>query len=214
MNNNELSLVLPEVNTGGNLSTMQLPDIDSYNYWNFYNNRILTIDGEITDWDYNIVKNIIGINIADRNIPIEERKPIIILINSNGGLLDITNSIIDTVAMSNTPVWTVNMGSALSGGCLVFLSGEKRFTTVNSWLMAHEGSGGIQGSYSESKEQSKVWDIQVKNMGAYIMNRTGLDKKIWQRYKNKDWYLNCDQQIEYGFATDKLENINQLWERE
>lgn len=213
MNNNEMSLILPDVNTNGSLPTMQLPDVDSYNYWNFYNHRILTIDGDITEWDYNIVKSIITINIIDKDIPVEERTPIIILINSNGGYLDVTNSIIDAIAMSNTPVWTVNMGSALSGGCIVFLAGEKRFTTANSWLMAHKGSGEIQGNYSETKEQSKVWDAQIKNMGDFILSRTGLDKKIWQRNKNKDWYLNCNQQIEYGFATDKLENINQLWER-
>lgn len=210
MSKNEIELLLPGVETSGSLPTMQLPDVDSYNYWNLFNNRILTLDGEITDWDYNIVKNIININLVDKDIPKEERKPIIILINSNGGLLDVTNSIIDIIAISNTPVWTVNMGSALSGGCIIFLAGEKRFTTANSWLMAHEGSGGIQGSYAETKEQSKVWDIQVKNMGEYIMERTGLDKKVWQRNKNKDWYLNCNQQIEYGFATDKLEDINQL----
>lgn len=205
-----LDLVVPAIETNGNVATMQLPDIDQYNYWTFFNNRILTLDGEITDWDYSIVKSIIQINMADSDIDIDKRKPIILLINSNGGLLDITNSILDTIEISKTPVWTVNMGNALSGGCMIFLAGERRFTTSNSWAMAHAGSGGIQGNYSETKEAQKVWDAQVKRMGEYIMGRTGMDTKTYNKYKNKDWYLNADQQLDFGFATERLESIDQI----
>ena len=205
-----LDLVIPTVETKGDVSTMQLPDIDQYNYWNLLNNRIIALDGEITDWDYCIVKTIIQINIADKDVEVDKRKPIIILINSNGGLLDVTNSIIDTINMSKTPVWTVNMGNALSGGCMIFLAGEKRFVTYNSWAMAHAGSGGVQGNFSETQEQTKVWTAQVKRMGEYIMSRTGIDNKTYNKYKNKDWYLNADQQMDFGFGTDRLESIDQI----
>lgn len=211
---NGLEIQLPNVNTGGDLSSMQLPEIGDYNFWKLYNNRMIALDEDITEWDYHIVKDIININLADFGIPREERKPIIILVNSFGGLLDVTNSIIDMIAASTTPVWTVNMGSALSGGCIVFLAGEKRFTTSNSWAMAHAGSGGLSGNYSETKEAAKVWDMQVKRMGEFIMERTGIDTKTYNKYKNKDWYLTADQQIEFGFATDKLESIDQLFRAE
>ena len=58
-----LELILPDVETSGSLNTMQLPDIGDYNFWNMYNNRILSIDGEITDWDAHIIKDIISIRI-------------------------------------------------------------------------------------------------------------------------------------------------------
>ena len=205
-----LDLVIPTVESSGNAATMQLPDIDLYNYWNLYNNRILTVDGEITDWDYSVVKSILQINMADRKIDVKDRKPIILLVNSPGGLLDVTNSIIDAVSISTTPVWTVNMGSALSGGCLVYLAGERRFATTNSWAMTHSGSGSTSGTYDESVEQKKVWDEQVKNMGAYIVGRTGIDEKLWNKNKKKDWWLDCEKQLELGFATDKLESLDQI----
>ena len=205
-----IDLILPDVDTGGNLSSMQLPEIDDYNFWKFYNNRILTIDGEVTEWDYHIVKDIININLTDIGKKREERQPIIILINSNGGLLNIMNSILDTVRCSTTPVWTVNMGDALSAACLIFLSGEKRFTVKHSWTMTHPGSGGTQGNYNESVEQQKVWSEEVKNMGLYIMERTGIEEKVWKKYKNKDWWLNAEQQIQFGFATDMLNSIDDL----
>lgn len=206
-----LELLLPTVATGGNLATMQLPNVGDYNYWNLFNNRILCVDGEIEDWDYNIVKSIIQFNFEDMGKSKEERKPIILLIDSCGGLLSIMFSIIDTIKISETPVWTVNMGEALSAGSLIFLAGEKRFTTQNSWCMTHPGSGGISGNFNETQEQQKVWKEQVEKMGAYIMERTGMEEKTWKKYKNKDWWLNSDQQIEYGFATDKLNSIADLW---
>lgn len=202
---NDLEILLPEVDLNTSLPTMQLPDVGDYNFWKMYTNRILSIDGEITDWDYNIVKSIIGFNLNPK-----DKSPIIILINSNGGLLDVTNSIIDAINISSIPVWTVNMGQALSGGCMIFLAGEKRFTLPNSWCMTHMGSGGTSGNYDQSKEQQKVWDEQVKKMGEFIMSRTGLDEKTWRKYKNKDWWVNYEQQLEYGFATDALEDIDQI----
>lgn len=207
----DLQILLPEVNTNGSLPSMQLPEIGDYNFWDLYTNRILSIDGEITDWDYHIVKDIISINMKDKEVCVEERKPIIMLVNSNGGLLDITNSILDIMEISTTPIWTVNMGQALSGGCLIFLAGEKRFTTNKSYCMTHSGSGGTSGTYEQTVEQQKVYNEQIKNMGAYIMERTGIDEKTWKKYKNKDWYLNADQQIEYGFATEKLQSLDQIW---
>lgn len=207
----ELSLVLPDVNATGSLPTMQLPEVGDYNFWDLYTNRILTLDGEITDWDYHIVKDIISINIKDMGVVVEDRKPIVILINSNGGLLDITNSILDTIELSKTPIWTVNMGQALSGGCLIFLAGQKRFTTKSSWCMTHTGGGGTSGTYDQTVEQQKVWNEQIRNMGNYIVSHTGIDEKTWKKYKNKDWYLNANQQMEYGFATEMLESLDQIW---
>ena len=207
----DTEMIIEKIEIGKDVSTMKLPDIDLYTHWNLYSKRILNIEDEITAWDYHIVKDIININFEDMGKPIDQRKPIIILINSCGGLLDITNSIIDAIQMSITPVYTVNVGNALSGGCLIFLAGEKRFTTNNSYCMAHAGRGGIFGNYSETVEQTKVWDEQVKNMGEYIVSRTGIDEKTWKKYKNKDWWMNADQQIEFGFATEKLENFEQLF---
>ena len=205
-----IELVLPDVNTTGSLPSMQLPEISDYNFWQLYNNRMICLDDEITTWDYHIVKDIINVNMADSGKSVKDRTPIIILVNSCGGLLDVTNSIIDIIKISTTPVWTVNMGNALSGGCLIFLAGERRFTTSNSWAMAHAGSGGLQGNYNETKEQTKVWDEQVRKMGEYIVERTGIDDKTWKKNKNKDWWLNADQQMEFGFATDRLESIDDI----
>ena len=203
-----LELLIPDLATSGNIADLKFPDVSDLNFWKMFNNRILLLEGEITEWDYNIVKDIINFNAEDKGIPVEERKPIIILINSCGGLLDVTLSICDTVAISKTPVWTVNMGNALSGGCLIFLMGEKRFAIKNSWAMCHAGSGGISGNYSETKEASKVWDTQIKSMGNIIVSRTGIEQRLYSKNKNKDWWLDLNGQLENNFATEELTDLD------
>ena len=76
--------------------------------------------------------------------------------------------------------------------------------------MAQAGSGGGSGNYNETVEQTKVWNEQVKKMGEYIVARTGIEDKIWKKNKSKDWWLNATQQIEFGFATELLESIDQI----
>lgn len=207
----ELELFLPDIKTSGNLEGIKFPEIADLHFWKMYNERILLLEESIELWDYHIVKDIIQFNKEDKDIPVEERKPIIILINSCGGLLDVTLGICDAIKISKTPVWTVNMGQALSGGCLIFLMGERRYAMRNSWAMCHAGSGGIQGNYSETKEQSKVWDSQVKTMGDIILERTGISTRLYNKNKNKDWWLDLGQQLEHNFATEELNDFDILW---
>ena len=207
-----LELIIPDVKTDGDLSTMQLPNIDDYDFWNLYLNRIICIDGEVTTWDYHIVREIIQFNMKDMGIPKEKRRPIILLINSFGGDLEIMFAIVDAIEASTTPVWTVNMGEALSAGGMIFIAGEKRFATKNSWCMTHLGSGTLSGNYNDTVEAKKQWDSQIKKIGEYIISRTNIDEKLWKKNKDKNWYLNAEQQLELGVATDIFESIDQiLW---
>lgn len=202
---------IPLIETGGDVATMSLPNASLYDYWRLFNKRILYLDGEITDSCTDYAREIMMFNIEDICKPREQRMPILFLINSNGGCLDVTNTIVDTIMASETPVYTVNMGNALSGGILIFLAGEKRFAMKNSYAMAHAGSGGVSGTFDQSVEMQKQWDAQVKNMLAYIVSRTSIDEKTMKKNKNKDWYFNQEQQIQYGIATDKLDSLSQLF---
>lgn len=210
MTDEELMLQFKSLENTLDISKMHFPDIGDLNFWKMYENRILLLEQDITDWDYHIVRDIVQFNLEDKHLEPSRRQPIVILINSNGGLLDVTLSICDAIAVSKTPVYTVNMGQALSGGCLIFLMGEKRYAMKNSWAMCHAGSGGIQGNYSETKEQSKVWDAQVDTMSNIILERTGMDAKLYKKNKNKDWWLDQKQQLEYGFATDEFNDYDIL----
>lgn len=70
---------------------------------------------------------ILSINIADAGKSVSDRKKIIVMINSPGGLLTETMSVAMSMVTSVTPVITVNVGAAYSGGALLLLAGHERY---------------------------------------------------------------------------------------
>ena len=90
-----------------------------------------TIDGYIRFWNHYD---------DSHDIPIEERVPIRLYIDSAGGSLTDTFTIIDAIALSKTPVYTICIGTAYSGGFFCFIAGHKRFAYPNASFLYHEGS--------------------------------------------------------------------------
>ena len=97
------------------------------------NQRKLFINTGIEqDTIFDAVKNIMQYNREDAGIPVEDRKPIILYLTSNGGEVDAGFELIDAIQCSKTPVYTVNLGYQYSMGFLIGLAGHKRYATANA----------------------------------------------------------------------------------
>jgi len=190
---------------------MKLPSPELVNYWRLDENRTFYIDCEITEDVLEIQRSIICINMADKGIDVDKRIPIKILINSPGGYLTETYSLIDVMLLSKTPIVTVNMGIAYSGGFLLLIAGHKRYTLSHAKAMAHTGSGGSQGTYEQIQEQQKIYKQQVDEMGIYILERTKIDDKTFKRNKAKDWYMDVDEQLSFGVVDYVLEDLDEIF---
>lgn len=200
-----LQLDIPE-----NIANLQLPDPYLVNYYNLAQDRIFYINEEIDENVLEIQKNIIHINILDKGIEKDKRKPIVICINTCGGLLQETMSLAQTIILSKTPVYTVNIGAAYSGGALLLLSGHKRYALKYSKAMIHSGSGGMQGTYEQTEAAQKLYKKQIDKMGSYILERSGMDKKVFTKNKSKDWYLDHDEQLQYGLVHEIIDDLDVL----
>ena len=97
------------------------------------------IDDEIGDAVDNIIRFWNRVD-DEANLPREEREPIKLYINSNGGALSGALKIIDAIKLSKTPVHTINTGMAYSAGFFIFITGEERYAYPNSSFLFHEGS--------------------------------------------------------------------------
>lgn len=195
-------LILPK-----DVENLQLPDPNLLNFYKLAENRIFYIDYEIDMGILEVQRDIILINIADKDIPVEERIPIKILIDSPGGLLSETMSVASTIVQSKTPIITVNMADCYSGGAILLMSGHKRYAMPYSKAMIHTGSGGTSGTFEQTEEQQKNYKRQVEDMGKFILARTGMDEKIFKRNKSKDWYLMPEDQLKYGLVHEIVDNI-------
>ncbi len=201
----ELQIALPE-----NLEDIKLPDPELVNYWRLAENRIFYVDFEIDESILELQRSIITINMADKGIEPENRLPIRILIDSPGGLLSETMSLCSTIIMSRTPIITINVAEAYSGGCLLLLAGHKRYTFPYAKAMLHTGSGGVSGTYEQTEQAQKNYKKQVDEMGAYILEQSGMDEKVFKRNKSKDWYFDANEQIQYGIVDKIITNLDEI----
>lgn len=201
-----LHIALPE-----DLENMQLPSPEMVNYWQLAENRIFYIDYEIDETILEIQKAIININIADKGIDPTERIPVKLLINSPGGYLSETMSLASTMVMSKTPIITVNMGIAYSGGGLLLMAGHRRYAMPYSKALIHSGSGGTYGTYEQTTEQQKTYKRQVDDMGQFILERTGMDEKIYKKNKSREWYLMPEEQVQHGVVHAIVTDLDEIF---
>lgn len=205
-----MPMELMEIALPQNLENIQLPSPELLNYWRLAENRIFYVDYEIDMGILDLQKSIININIADKDIPVDERKPIIIYIDTPGGLLAETMSVSSTIIMSKTPVITVNMAEAYSGGALLLLAGHKRYAMPYAKAMLHTGSGGVSGTFEQTEQAQKNYKKQVDEMGVYILERSGMDEKLYKKNKSKDWYLDAKEQVSAGLVHAIVTDLDEI----
>lgn len=189
-----------------------LPDPMELNYWEARKNRTFYIDFEVDD-DYQlleIAKTIINMNMAEKDIPVDELKPIYLWIMSYGGDLEQANFFCDMIESSRIPIVTVAMGAAMSAAFLIFLAGKRRYAFKHSQLLIHSGSGQLTGTAEQIKEAQLNYNRQIENMKDYILARTTIDAKTFNKNKTKDWYLTADELVKYHIVDKLVESFDDI----
>lgn len=193
------------------IENKQLPNPELLQYYrNLIEDRIIWIDFEIDDSLLDVVKQIIQINKDDKNISIEDRKPIKICIFSYGGNIDSTFTFLDICKLSKTPIITINFGVAISAGLLIFLAGHKRYTLSKSQFLIHSGSGGTNGTFEQTESQMANYKKMVDTMRNYILERTAIDLKLFNKNKSKEWYIYPDTAIELKICDKIIDDIDDI----
>ena len=199
-----LDIVIPK-----SVANMELPAPELVQFYKDYDNRNIFIS-DIDEDLFATTKLIYDYNASDKGKPIEERKPITIQIMSYGGDLYQAYALISAILASTTPVITINCGVAMSAGLLILLAGHKRYAMKYSTAMIHSGSGGAQGTYEQMEEQQKNYKKLVDLMRNYIMERTTIDSKLFNKNKTKDWYITDAEQVELGIVSKIVENLDEI----
>lgn len=203
---NKMLVAIPE-----SVENLQLPNPDLLTYYKDEKDRVLWIEGEIGDGLFELSKMILRYNMEDKNIPVEERKPIKIFINSPGGDLDSTLAFIGLMNISKTPVWTIDACWAYSAAGLILMAGHKRYALPNTECLIHSGSGQLGGSYEQTTEQMKNYKYLVDKMRDFILSKTKIDQKLFKKNSQKDWYIYTDEMLSLGIVDEIVEDLDVLF---
>lgn len=141
------------------------------------------------------------------NIPIEERDPIKIFIDSNGGCLSDTLTMIDAIALSKTPIWTINSGAAYSGGFFTFIAGHKRITYPHSSFLYHEGATGTSADASKFRNFAEFYQKQLKQLEEITLKYTKITPEQYKEHIKDDWWLTAEEALELGVCDEIAEEF-------
>lgn len=197
---------------GEGVANAQLPDPELMAYYDQLENREIWLDSSINVSTLTISKLIMHFNkVDDRNgTPVAERKPIKIFIYSYGGEVAACFNLVDTIQLSKTPVYTYNMGVAMSAAFVILIAGHKRFALPRSTALVHSGSGTTQGTFEQTEAQMRDYKHSVEVMRKYVLSRTTIDQKTFNKNKNGEWYLYIEDQLKYGIVDEEIQTLENL----
>ena len=136
-------------------------------------------------------------------IPIEDRVPIKLYIDSWGGELVACYTIINAIELSKTPVWTINIGAAYSAGFFIYITGRLRLAYPLSSFLYHEGSTQMGGDAHKFRNQADFYKKQLGQLKSHVLKYTRLTEEDYEKILKDDYWLTAEEAIEKGIV-DKI----------
>lgn len=193
------------------VENLQLPDSGLITFYKNLEKRILWLDVIVDDYFLEYGKYILQWNEEDKDIPVDERKPIRLLFFSPGGSLDINNAMIDIIKTSKTKVIGINMGIAQSAGAFIYLACHERLTMPKAGFLLHKGQGMFEGTYDEIISQVLEYQRKIDELSQYVLENTKIDKDVFEENFGTEWYISANEAVEYGIAHRIINNIDEIY---
>ena len=209
MDNKQITDITPEILIREYLNnTSELKDLDCVSEAYDTIDRSLFI-GDVTPELGDAIEHVIRIyNIIDKDLPLEDRKPIKIFINSEGGSAVTCLEIIDAITLSKTPIITINIGIAASAGLDIFIAGHKRYCYPNATFCWHEGGTSLsQIDAGKFRNYSDWYDRLLQKTKKILLDNTKVTEELYKEKKNDDWWFFAEEAIEYGFCDEVLKEF-------
>ena len=143
----------------------------------------------------------------DHNIQPKDRKPIRIYIDSPGGSLTDTLTVIDAIKLSKTPVYTICVGCAYSCGFFIFISGHKRYCYPNSTFLYHEGSTANGGDAGKFRNFAEFYDKQLEVLKQITISNTNIDEELYEKHRRDDWWMLASEALNLGVCDEILKEL-------
>lgn len=164
-------------------------------------NSVHLLSGDIEETNIaEAIRWIIFENLREDN----ETLPLVLYVNSCGGVLSEALALITIMRKSKRPICTIGIGSVCSSAFLIFAAGTKgqRYISETASIMCHQFSGGVEGKYHDLKSMMRESEMNNDRMVKLLQTFTGLEPRT---IKNKmlsptDSYFTADEVIKLGVA--------------
>ena len=194
------------------LENMNLPNPELLTYYSDLEKRIIWLEEEVTECTLEFVRKIIEWNREDEMNGLEskDRKPIKIFFFSPGGDLDVNYALIDTIRLSKTPVYGINIGRCCSAAAYIYLSCHHRYMMNHSYFVFHQGSSQLSGSYNEVVAIMNDYQGQVAELSNLMKERTLYTEEEIMDNIVTEWYVRKEEALEKGVCHEIINDISVL----
>jgi ATP-dependent Clp protease protease subunit len=165
--------------------------------------RIIFVGTPIND----VVANLIVAQLLFLNHEDSERE-IHMYINSPGGQVYSGLAVYDTmqqIQMTN-PIYTYAIGVTASFGTVLLAAGTKgyRYALPHATIHVHQPLGGAQGQATDVEIQAKEILRLRSALNQILVKHTGQPLEVIERDTDRDFYLDAQAAISYGFVDQVL----------
>lgn len=193
------------------IANLQLPDYNLRNLYRDEQDRFFWLNDNVENCAEDLIRMIMMCNKEDKGKPIEERKPIKVFIDSNGGDATFMWSIINMIEISKTPVFTINYCTAFSAAAEILASGHKRFALPGSHVMIHLGSCTYSGDAANVAATKKYFDNMSKKTVDHLLKRTKIKPSMFKKKTLTDWFLDENDALENGIIDQVVSSFDELF---
>ena len=193
-----------------NAANLQLPDPTLLDYYRDEEQRFFWVDGEIDESLLDLVKMIMRCNKEDKDLPVEQRKPIRVFIDSPGGDVQALFTTIKAIEISKTPVYTINYCGAYSAAAILLTAGHKRFALPGTSAMFHRGSCYYGGEQSVVESTKKYFDALDKKLDEFLFSHTSIDQKNYKRKASSDLYMDENECLKNKVVDSIVSNFEEI----
>ena len=141
-----------------------------------------------------------------------ERRDIVLYINSPGGSVTAGMAIYDTMQYVECDVATIAFGLAASMGQFLLSAGApgKRYALPHAQIMMHQPSAGVGGTESDIAIQAELFRKHKREMAELIAEQTGqpIEKIITD--SDRDRWFTAEEAKEYGFIDHVVSRQTQV----
>jgi len=126
-------------------------------------------------------------------------KPIFLHLNTDGGCSFSAWVGADMIKNSKIPINTIIEGRCMSAGTILSVAGVERYMEKNAYMMIHQLSGGIDGTYQQMKDEMNFYKKDMKKTIDYYHQHSSMSKMDIEKQLQRDEMWDFDTALNYGF---------------
>lgn len=160
-----------------------------------------------------IVQHILQFNREDdtANIPSADRQPIKLFINCPGGSSSEGFPLVSVIELSETPIWTINIGEWSSMAFLIGITGHRRLSLPHTTFLMHDGSDFIVGSANKVQDTAafnKRFEQEV--VKPHVLKHTSMTEEEYKEYERVELYMLPKDALKFGVIDEIITSLNPL----